>query len=106
MIKKLIIKIIGSKIAKEWKLDQPEIVPAPGSVVESVPWYRSKSKMGFIVFIVASTLKYGPPAFGKPEINLPVEVIDFLQTLGLGVGGYGLRDALKGPEKAMTINDK
>lgn len=95
MLKNLLIKIVGKELAKKWNLQNTDIVPAPGATLISVPWYRSKSKVGFIVFMVITILKYGPPVFGHQAIDIPPQVLDFLQQLGLGLGAYGLRDALK-----------
>lgn len=97
MIKKLLMKIVGSKLKETLKLDQPVTMPAAGAELVSVPWYRSKAKLGFGLYLVVVVLEYGPPAFGKPAIHLPKEWLDLLEGLGLGLGGYGLRDAMKKP---------
>lgn len=104
MLKKLLVKIVGKQLRDKWKLDEPEKVPHAGEIVLSVPWYRSKAKIGFLLYLVAIALKYGPPAFGHPPVLLPPEALDLLQGLGLGVGGYGLRDALKEPAKQLYEN--
>lgn len=96
MIKRLVMKLIGKNLAQKLNLrDEPETAPVPGQAVVSVPWYQSKAKIGFLIYIVAIALKFGPPAFGKPPIEIPKEALDLLEGLGLGVGGYGLRDAIK-----------
>lgn len=94
MLKKLIMKFIGKEVAAKWNL-KDETAPAPGQVMVSVPWYRSKAKIGFTLTIAATCLKYGPQLFGKPPVEIPQVVLSFLQELGVGVGGYGLRDAIK-----------
>lgn len=106
MLKKILLKLVGKKLQEKWNLQDSEKAPVPGEVVVSVPWYRSKSKVGFILFLVATILKFGPPAFGHPSIEIPADVLDLLQQLGLGVGAYGIRDAMKEPAAQLYQDPK
>lgn len=98
MLKKLVMKVLGKKVSEKLNLkDEPATVPTPGQEVVSIPWYQSKAKIGFLVAIVATGLKYGPQLFNQPAIEIPEEILNLLREMGIAVGGYGLRDAIKKP---------
>jgi len=91
MFKKLIARMIGKRIGAEL-----EKAPAPGQPLTKTPWYKSKAKLGFILFITATIVEEGSKLWGHP-IRIPAEVFNMLEAAGLGLGGYGIRDAVKKP---------
>ncbi len=101
MLRKLFLKILGKNLKEKWALQEDQVVPTPGQPVISVPWYRSKAKMGFLFGMIATALKYGPPAFGHAPVDVPPELLDLLQQAGLIFGAYGLRDAIKSPAEQL-----
>jgi hypothetical protein len=106
MLKKLFMKILGRKIREKWNLQDDQTVPEPGEVVVSVPWYRSKTKMGALLSLVATGLKHVPPAFGYPSIDIPPEMLSLFQEIGIGIAVYGLRDAMKEPATQLYKDPK
>ena len=94
MFENLIARIIGRRIGA-----QLEEAPAPGQPLTKTPWYKSKAKIGFILYIAATIIEQGSKLWGH-EVKIPPEVFNMLEAAGLGIGGYGIRDAMKRPCQA------
>lgn len=56
----------------------------------SKPWYTSKGKIAAIVTVLVGAIQPVSTAFGHP-----IEVPDFIIQVLVGLGLYGIRDAIK-----------
>lgn len=60
------------------------------SETEIKPWYKSKAKLAAIVTVLVGAIQPISTAFGHP-----ITVPDFVIQLLIGLGIYGVRDAIK-----------
>ena len=81
-----IYKLAGKKIADKLGL-QEEVM---GEETTEKPWYKSKAKIAAIVTVIIGAVQPISAAFGHP-----IQVPDFIIQLLIGLGIYGVRDAIK-----------
>ena len=62
-------------------------------VVEEKPWYKSLSKVGTLVAVLAYAAEKLGPIFGY-QLTIPNEFLDVLGLLGVTVAGWGFRNAI------------
>jgi len=79
--------IIGKKIARK-------LEGVMGEDIKQKPWYLSKAKIAAIVTVLVGAVEPISRAFGYP-VEIPSYVIEVL----IGIGIYGVRDAIKIPSK-------
>ena len=61
-----------------------------GTTVESIPWYKSKTKLAAIITAIVAAIGPISTAIGHP-IVVPNWLLEILGAIGL----YSLRDAIK-----------
>lgn len=75
-------RLIGRKISKTLHLEDKEM--------ETKKWYLSKAKLAAIVTVIVGAVGPISSAFGHP-----IAVPDFVIQVLIGLGIYGVRDAIK-----------
>lgn len=86
-----IYRLMGKKVAKKLNLEEENNMADP--VTDPKPWYQSKAKLAAIVTAIVACIQPVSTALGHPY-QVPLWVIEFL----MGLGIYGVRDAIKPPQ--------
>lgn len=81
---KWVYRLAGRKLAKTMHLEDSM------SETTATPWYKSKAKLAAIVTVIVGAIQPLSTAFGHPIV-----VPDFIVQVLVGLGLYGIRDAIK-----------
>lgn len=66
----------------------------PKESIKMKSWYKSKGKLGAIIYGITAIIEGVLPSFGV-DIQIPGFIFTALETFGISLSAYGIRAAIK-----------